>query len=174
MKLKSLIAAAVLSAASIGSASAAAYTVNLVNTTGNLWTSGFNAVPSPLGDFTDTFTFTPNATFGSTAQAFLANLSVTGSDGSSISFTSANLNGINLTGFGSPTPFGYAQGQILAPTSILFNGPLVLTVIGNTKGGSYGGTFNLKLAPVPEPETYGMLLAGLGILGFLARRCKQS
>ena len=174
MKLKSLIAAAVLSAASIGSASAAAYTVNLVNTTGNLWTSGFNAVPSPLGDFTDTFTFTPDATFGSTAQAFLANLSVTGSDGSSISFTSANLNGINLTGFGSPTPFGYAQGQILAPTSILFNGPLVLTVIGNTKGGSYGGTFNLNLAPVPEPETYGMLLAGLGILGFLARRRKQS
>ena len=94
MKLKSLIAAAVLSAASIGSASATAYTVNLVNTTGNLWTSGFNAVPSPLGDFTDTFTFTPNATFGSTAQAFLANLSVTGADSSSIHFTSADLNGI--------------------------------------------------------------------------------
>ena len=174
MKLKSLIAAAVLSAASIGSASAAAYTVNLVNTTGNLWTSGFNAVPSPLGDFTDTFTFTPNATFGSTAQAFLANLSVTGSDSSSIHFTGANLNGISLSGFGGPTVFGYAQGEVLAPTSVLFNGPLVLTVMGNTKGGSYGGVFNLNLAPVPEPETYGMLLAGLGILGFLARRRKQS
>ena len=174
MKLKSLIAVAVLGTASIGSAYAAAYTVNLTNTTGNLWTGGFNAVPSPLGDFTDVFTFTPDATFGSTAQAFLANLSVTGSDAASINFSNANLNGIALTGFGGPTVFGYAQGQILAPTNILFNGPLVLTVMGNTKGGSYGGTFNLNLAPVPEPETYSMMLAGLGILAFLARRRKQS
>jgi hypothetical protein len=30
------------------------------------------------------------------------------------------------------------------------------------------------LAPVPEPETYGMMLAGLGVLGFLARRRKQA
>ena len=174
MKLKSLIAAAVLGAASIGSACAASYTVNLTNTTGNLWTGGFNATPSPLGAFTDIFTFTPNATFGSTAQAFLANLSVTGSDASAINFTSANLNGISLTGFGGPTVFGYAQGQVLAQTSLLFNGPLTLTVMGNTFGGSYGGTFNLNLAPVPEPETYGMLLAGLGVLGFLARRRKQA
>lgn len=174
MKLKSLIAAAVLGAAAIGSAGAASYTINLTNTTGNLWTGGFNVTPSPLGAFTDIFTFTPDATFGSTAQAFLANLSVTGSDTSAINFSSANLNGIALTGFGGPTVFGYAQGQVLAPTNVLFNGPLVLTVMGNSKGGTYGGTFNLNLAPVPEPETYGMLLAGLGLLGFLARRRKQS
>ncbi len=31
-----------------------------------------------------------------------------------------------------------------------------------------------SLAPVPEPETYAMLLAGLGLLGFVARRRKQS
>ncbi|MCX7291370.1 FxDxF family PEP-CTERM protein [Janthinobacterium sp.] len=174
MKLKSLIAVALLSAASIGAAQATAYNVDLSNTTGNLWTGGFSATPSPLGAFTDTFTFTPDATFGSTAQAFLANLSVTGSDASSINFSGANLNGIALTGFGGPTVFGYAQGQVLAQTSLLFNGPMVLTVMGSSNGGSYGGTFNLNLAPVPEPETYGMLLAGLGVLGFLARRRKQS
>jgi hypothetical protein len=28
--------------------------------------------------------------------------------------------------------------------------------------------------PVPEPETYAMLLAGLGLMGFVARRRKQS
>lgn len=30
-----------------------------------------------------------------------------------------------------------------------------------------------SLAPVPEPETYAMLLAGLGLLGFVARRRKS-
>jgi hypothetical protein len=37
-----------------------------------------------------------------------------------------------------------------------------------------GGVSNLALysttAPVPEPETYAMLLAGLGVVGFVARR----
>lgn len=32
---------------------------------------------------------------------------------------------------------------------------------------------NLVAAPVPEPETYAMMLAGLGLLGFVARRRKQ-
>lgn len=31
----------------------------------------------------------------------------------------------------------------------------------------------VMLAPVPEPETYAMLLAGLGLMGFVARRRKQ-
>jgi hypothetical protein len=30
----------------------------------------------------------------------------------------------------------------------------------------------MLLVPVPEPEAYGMMLGGLGILGFLARRRK--
>lgn len=37
-------------------------------------------------------------------------------------------------------------------------------------GGSYSGI--LAVTPVPEPETYGMLLAGLALLGFMARRRK--
>lgn len=34
-------------------------------------------------------------------------------------------------------------------------------------------TVSASLAPVPEPETYAMLLAGLGLVGFMARRRKQ-
>ncbi|MDP1573390.1 MAG: FxDxF family PEP-CTERM protein [Coxiellaceae bacterium] len=30
------------------------------------------------------------------------------------------------------------------------------------------------VSAVPEPETYAMLLAGLGLLGFMARRRKES
>jgi hypothetical protein len=31
---------------------------------------------------------------------------------------------------------------------------------------------NINVSAVPEPETYAMLAAGLGLLGFMARRKK--
>jgi hypothetical protein len=34
------------------------------------------------------------------------------------------------------------------------------------------GTWNVTVSPVPEPESYAMLLAGLGLLGFATRRRK--
>ncbi len=37
---------------------------------------------------------------------------------------------------------------------------------------TYTGSFASPLAAVPEPETYAMLLAGLGLVGFAARRRK--
>jgi hypothetical protein len=40
-------------------------------------------------------------------------------------------------------------------------------------GGSYAGNLNLVTAPVPEPASYGMLAAGLGMLAFTARRNKS-
>ncbi|MDB5810105.1 MAG: hypothetical protein JWN94_2227 [Betaproteobacteria bacterium] len=33
-----------------------------------------------------------------------------------------------------------------------------------------GGNATLAVAAIPEPDTYGMLLAGLGLIGFIARR----
>lgn len=36
-----------------------------------------------------------------------------------------------------------------------------------------GVTFTVVTAPIPEPETYAMMLAGLGLLGVVARRRKQ-
>jgi len=35
-----------------------------------------------------------------------------------------------------------------------------------------GSNFDLRTTPVPEPETYALMLAGLGVMGFLARRRK--
>jgi len=36
-----------------------------------------------------------------------------------------------------------------------------------------GDIASLPVSHAPEPETYAMLLAGLGLLGFVARRRKQ-
>lgn len=37
-------------------------------------------------------------------------------------------------------------------------------IIGANNSGSYSG--NLQISPVPEPETYAMMLVGLGLVGF--------
>ena len=47
-------------------------------------------------------------------------------------------------------------------------------VVQGAGGGTYSSDVNLALAPVPEPETYAMMVAGLGLLGFVARRKKNA
>ncbi|MBB5369731.1 MULTISPECIES: FxDxF family PEP-CTERM protein [unclassified Janthinobacterium] len=52
-------------------------------------------------------------------------------------------------------------------------GAYTLSVSGTvltSAAASYSGTINLSA--VPEPETYALLLAGLGVMGFVARRRK--
>ena len=54
-----------------------------------------------------------------------------------------------------------------------------LNVAGNktniTLSGGYAGTITTNpVAAVPEPETYAMMLAGLGLLGFSARRTNKN
>jgi hypothetical protein len=44
--------------------------------------------------------------------------------------------------------------------------------IGGEPFTTFGATDNLS--PIPEPETYAMLLTGLGLIGFMARSRKQS
>jgi hypothetical protein len=44
----------------------------------------------------------------------------------------------------------------------------------NTEGKHVGRLISLPLSPVPEPETYAMLLAGLGLVGFSARRRNEN
>jgi choice-of-anchor C domain-containing protein len=48
-----------------------------------------------------------------------------------------------------------------------------LSFVGNPANTYYGAALdNVSVVAVPEPATYGMLLAGLGMVGFLARRRK--
>ena len=56
--------------------------------------------------------------------------------------------------------------------SVRFDGGDVLTYSGTM--GIVGHDVAANLVPVPEPETYAMLLAGLGLLGFVGSRRKQA
>ena len=51
-----------------------------------------------------------------------------------------------------------------------------LTLDNITTGGNNCGSSGFSgglTAPIPEPETYEMMLAGLGLMDFVARRRKQ-
>lgn len=72
-------------------------------------------------------------------------------------------------GFSTPDTFTYTFGQA---------GQVVLA-LGVVDVGDYNGTSallvdNVQLAPVPEPESYALLLAGLGLMGTVARRRRRS
>src|SRR3989304_3847731 len=72
-----------------------------------------------------------------------------------------------------PTGSPYFSGSpILSPGAydLRISGTLTAT------SGLHGVAINFNpttTAPIPEPETYAMMLAGLGLMGFVARRRKQ-
>ena len=92
---------------------------------------------------------------------------VIGLAGENISFTAFTLTESNIgtvsgaTG-GSTSSLSFYGGA--APSSYKLN-------VAGTRTGTYGSyAGNIGIAPIPEPETYAMMLAGLGLLGFSARR----
>jgi hypothetical protein len=59
--------------------------------------------------------------------------------------------------------------------NLSFDAHSVTINLAGLGGGNVGGSdyFTISLTPVPEPEIYVMLAAGLGMMGYVARRRKQ-
>lgn len=74
---------------------------------------------------------------------------------------------------------GVTSGSFVKTFSSLSSGAAyTLSFIGTWSGpngvnSATSGTPSVSMAPVPEPETYAMFLAGLGIIGMIAKRRKN-
>ncbi len=97
------------------------------------------------------------------------------------STSTSAANGLNLTGLGLYNDHGLVAKGLQVQTGIddiwtfsasnLLVGSYYFKVSGDMVS-SGGATFaaNGRIAAVPEPESYAMLLGGLALLGFMARR----
>jgi hypothetical protein len=123
--------------------------------------AGFIGTSSPETSLTLTFTAgNPTAVGGNFyntdfSDAFVSSpVTLTLSDGTTRTYTPATIGG-TYTGFISTVPI----------VSLTFAAPGV---------GLYASLDNLTVGlsamPIPEASTYAMLMAGLGIVGFMARR----
>lgn len=159
MKIKFFVAAAILFATMT---SAFATVVELKPDGAGNYTAEFGQ--SHNAAFEDTYTFTPQLGNG-LVDSVLSSIGFT--NASNINFTSVTLNGVALT---------ISNGVIDSAatlTQIPASGLLTLIVKGTSgSAASYSGVLNVTA--VPEPETYAMMLAGLGLVGFAAARRRKA
>lgn len=159
MKLK-YIFAALLAAASFNTM-AADQSVQIFVTPPSSNDNHFNGLALAgnglLSGGSDVITFT-----GLAAGYYLVGVSVSGQN---LTFTSqSNLNGVpgELTSAGKGRYAFFSS----APSS-----SFTLSLFGTAAAGAtYSG--DVTVTAVPEAETYAMMLGGLGLLGFMARRRK--
>jgi len=165
MKFNKSIAAAALSLVAVSSfADTGGGALDL--STGSTF---FGRTPSG-SSFVDTYTFTLTS-----AELAIGSVDSSAIGAQDIDFSSVvlTLGGSTVATFannGTDAQEHYVLGQtLLAPGSY----SLVITGTQTPDAASYAGNLAVAVAPVPEPENYAMLLAGLGALGFVANRRRR-
>ena len=118
-----------------------------------------------------------------TTSAVLVNVTGTFAELASVDSTApfASFGGNVLFNFMDATQVNFAQTGLYA--SVLAPNALITSNSGHIQGvviaKDWNGNFEVQpgaapmLLAVPEPETYAMMLAGLGLMGFVAHRRKR-
>ncbi len=120
--------------------------LQLTNPPGNI-PDGFSTAPYGQINYTETFDLSKQSDFGTT-------------------FTAGQLLPLDLREI---VIHGLTVGNIGAGTPGEINGMAGYKGVLPISAGSI-----YQVSPVPEPEAYAMLLAGLGLVGFIARRRKSA
>ena len=150
----------------------------MINTTAGDLTAtflGFEALD------TDTFTF--SLASGTLSNKGALNASISGPvSAGALNFTFADLfqgtaigNGQNLGDFTSYAVLGSFAGAVFTPFTL---GGAYDLILGFNDGLRVDSDYDdmvvgLKVVAIPEPETYALLMAGLGAVGFIARRRRK-
>lgn len=166
-KKTSLVLAIAVSALAAGSAHAVTVEAGTIGSFSHV----FSMAPGTIDDTVNFSISTPSNLTGTASNLKL-------------SFASLNfldISGLTVTLWNNSHPLGTVNYGSFAGDSAAytFNLPTAGDYhidISGTATGMAGGTYGVALsaAPVPEPETYAMLLAGLGVMGAIARRRKQA
>lgn len=165
-KLKTWMLALSFALASISAQAAVTKTADLDPTAGNELYQ-FNSTGAVGSSFSDYLSLTFEGT-----RDLVAGVNATSTK--TVTFTAFDLVASDLTTVLATGTFGNFGPRLVIGglTSLNAAGEYFIHIAGTATGAAtYNGTASL-VSPVPEPETYGMLLAGLGMIGFVARRRK--
>ncbi len=170
MRFKVLVAAAALTLSASATFAQDATPIPLVLTPSGTGMFSTTFQHTVTGLFIDTFSFTPASFSGNVA------VSLTPIDGT-ITFFSALLNG---EGFSFFPEDGLTKFEF--QSAVNSKVPLELQVFGfagdaetlTDMTATYGGTITATaVGAIPEPQTYGLMLAGLALMGAIGRRAKR-
>lgn len=146
----------------------------------NFVLSGFKSLDG-FNSYQDVFTLTINS-----AEMYSGSFNLGGGGTSSTSFGSGTAVTLNEHGVNPGTNIGW-NGGTTTVTGLKFNllqghntflfaysAPGILNGGGQGLGDEGWGVKSAMVSAVPEPATYAMMLAGLGLIGTIARRRKQT
>lgn len=162
MKLNTTFVAIALAFAATSASANVTTPISFVGTAGT-----FGQAYASAASFTDIFTFSISPSFSADLGADV--LVGFNAKGANASLNSFDLYDSSNTQLGAGTIYGGVLAS-LTYTGLLA-GDYYLKVTGSTaKGGSYAGNIDLTLSAVPEPSAWAMMIAGIGMLGFMSVR----